>query len=869
MRPLKKTGGRGFLWKRYSAIPRQAAGAGFSPGKVTLLPAAENYITPNDGVIGWVRLGATHPDTGRNWDSRNQQITKDALIAADQYINFSQYDANNDGYVDGAELSVVVVVAGYEDSYCGNCAPGIWAHAWYLDDIGVPQLDGKYVGANHGNKGGYAQIGEIHGNNPPHPATLGVMAHELGHLTFDLPDLYDTSKNTPGLLSWCLMSTGEWGAKTGEYLGMTPVIPNAWVRQKLGWETPMNGGSSFSITAAGSAQATAYNSSLRVNTGLGTQYFLVDNRQDLGYDRGLETLVGSSGFGGLAIYHIDETCPDNSNYSCRLVDLEPADNDEAWSTQATDAWRIGTQIHFTPTSAPNSNLNDGSQSGLAIFNISASGEVMTTQTMHLPVVTNIQPKGGITTSPADINVFFADAHNDINPASVVVTLDGNALAGCTVTAAEASCPVYSIAAGLHTIGGSVTDYAGSATTISGRFVVGLSYLMSWYDQQTPGMSNWLMIANPNQNSVGALAFIGNGSTSYKGVYSVNPQGTVAPQYPGVMGGPVEVVSAGTAPALFSQRTLFNNNFNETAAVPQSQLASDYYFTWYDEQTPGMLTWILVTNKGASQAHVEVYIGNMTTPAYTYDLGAGQTITPHYEGTIAGPVRVRCTNGQQLLVSERTTYNGGFSEIMGTPYSSLGSEYSFTWYDEQTPGMYDWLLMSNLSGAPATVEVYIQNMATPIYTNTIQPGQTITPRFQGTMAGPVKVKCTNCTNDQLITSQRTLYQGRFEEVMGLPTSGLFSQSRPAWFPWYDSANGMNSWIMLANTTDQTATADIYIAGQKKNPSPISVAPGSTMPKYFSGVMGGPVKVQVLSGPPLTISQRVLYQNSFNEITGMTP
>lgn len=345
-----------------------------SHGKVTMSRAPESSGT-SDGVIGWVRLGATHPNTGRNTSTVNQQIAKNAIIAADPYINFAQFDTDGDGYVDSRELSIVVVVAGYEGAagctssvYGAKCEPSLWAHAWAIGaSVGAPQVDGKYVGA-YRNGLGYVEMGEIQDN---HAATVGTPAHELGHLTFGLPDLYDTDGSTYGILDWCLMSYGAWGASFSDlWPGQMPVVPSAWVRQKLGWDTPITNSSSFSLTAAGSSQATGSNVSYRANTNVGSQYFLVENRQDLGYDRGLERLIGFTGFGGVAIYHVDETCSGNSNESCRLVDMETADNVETRGFfsggELTDTWRAGTQTRFNAGSTPNSNLNNGSSSGVAL-----------------------------------------------------------------------------------------------------------------------------------------------------------------------------------------------------------------------------------------------------------------------------------------------------------------------------------------------------------------------------------------------------------------------------------------------------------------------------------------------------------------------
>ena len=52
-----------------------------SYGNVTLSPAIESFGVADNGVVGWVDLGYRHPNTGSNTGSRNQLITKNAILA--------------------------------------------------------------------------------------------------------------------------------------------------------------------------------------------------------------------------------------------------------------------------------------------------------------------------------------------------------------------------------------------------------------------------------------------------------------------------------------------------------------------------------------------------------------------------------------------------------------------------------------------------------------------------------------------------------------------------------------------------------------------------------------------------------------------
>lgn len=77
----------------------------------------------------------------------------------------------------------------------------------------------------------------------------------------------------------------------------------------------------------------------KASTSVSTQYFLAENRQPVGYDLGLQRWLGTN-FGGVAIWHIDDSQSTNRNDSNRLVDLEEGDGTQMGSSRgsATDLW---------------------------------------------------------------------------------------------------------------------------------------------------------------------------------------------------------------------------------------------------------------------------------------------------------------------------------------------------------------------------------------------------------------------------------------------------------------------------------------------------------------------------------------------------
>ena len=146
--------------------------------------------------------------TGRQTPNA-RTLARDAALAANPHVNFTPYDNDGDGYVEA--FIVVHAGRGAEETVRKS---DIWSHKWVLSG-GAQQVDGAQVYA-------YLTI--------PEDARLGVCAHELGHLVFGFPDLYDTSNRSEGVGNWCLMGGGSWLGS-----GDTPAHPSAWCKAKHGW----------------------------------------------------------------------------------------------------------------------------------------------------------------------------------------------------------------------------------------------------------------------------------------------------------------------------------------------------------------------------------------------------------------------------------------------------------------------------------------------------------------------------------------------------------------------------------------------------------------------------------------------------------
>jgi immune inhibitor A len=291
---------------------------------------------------------------GGDSDSQHfDEIVADAVTAADDTVDFSQYDTNYDRVID----NLIIVHAG-QDEATGGGQDAIWSKQSYYP--GTLRVDGVYVGP-------FLTVSEF--------SPVGVYCHEFGHM-LGLPDLYDVTYRSVGDGLWDLMASGGWGG-----YGTVPTHLSAWSKAYLGWVTPLTVNNYVEGLAVAQMEG-GEGKVIKVPTTVSSEYFLLENREQVGYDR---YLPGS----GLLIWHIDQSVISaylrynyvNANYAHKGVDLEEASGTQDLDTGANDGDRndpwYSNAVGFTPTSTPNSNLYDGSDTKVRIFNISAAGSTMT------------------------------------------------------------------------------------------------------------------------------------------------------------------------------------------------------------------------------------------------------------------------------------------------------------------------------------------------------------------------------------------------------------------------------------------------------------------------------------------------------------
>lgn len=270
-------------------------------------------------------------------------LVQEAIALADPSVDFSSFDNDGNGQVD----MVAICYAGNgpdNGNYTGanTTTNNIWPHA---SSIGAVAVDG---GARSVSQ--YFMAPELLRNGVRR--TIGVYCHEFGH-KIGLPDLYDTDGSSQGVGHWCLMGTGSWCSNTpGSENGESPSHMSAWSKYFMGWVNPTDQTDQQVGMDVPRAEDNAFAIRMLANPGGNDwpgsgEYFLIENRQQALFDRGLDGC-------GILVWHVDEAKANNKDEghtagTHRLLDLEEAHG--------------GTQQLDIPEPLPNTNTGNRGDGG--------------------------------------------------------------------------------------------------------------------------------------------------------------------------------------------------------------------------------------------------------------------------------------------------------------------------------------------------------------------------------------------------------------------------------------------------------------------------------------------------------------------------
>gem|GEM_PF-6286064 len=328
-------------------------------GGVKFIPAKEAEGAKDDGIIR-VTIPGSHKNWKDNFPGFRTDVVTPALAKAASFINFRDFSEGRN--LSSEELSIMFIIHGYESSNGGE--PGIWGHASYGGGLGT--FDNISVTS-------YCAFGafQTKGANPL-PFTAGIAVHELGHHSFGFFDLYNIGDNrTRGIADyWSVMGMGTWGSLSGEPSGSTPTCLDAYHLSTL--IPPTATVSATNLATAQQFSLTGASQFIKLETAFPKQYFLLQPRGNVGYDRGTQRRINSwsNPHGGLMIYHIDEEKAPQSTWHLGLntdwethpfIDIEEAHGSQQHlqrnsTVMSVDDLFYGSKNRFDASSDPSSNL---------------------------------------------------------------------------------------------------------------------------------------------------------------------------------------------------------------------------------------------------------------------------------------------------------------------------------------------------------------------------------------------------------------------------------------------------------------------------------------------------------------------------------
>jgi M6 family metalloprotease-like protein len=316
--------------------------------------ASNGLFTPQFDVYGPVTLPNTRAYYGAS-DTKSAEMVTDAAKLLDSQINFKDYDANGDGYVD----TVCLFFAGEGENTSG-ITDYVWPHQWTLSGAGLSARDdstrlNNYICTNEATSSGAC-------------AGIGTFIHEFSH-ALGLPDLYSGDINTtPGYFD-----VMDWGCYLNS--GHTPPTYSSFERNGMKWNSPQ-----VLSTAAAEVELQPLDTSgecCLIPTSSNNEFFLLENRQLQGWDRYLPNH-------GLLVWHIDydydHSSGINSDASHGNIDIVEANctpNRSDKSVQAGYTFPGTTGLtDFTASTTPALTTWAGTAINIPITSISENGTVI-------------------------------------------------------------------------------------------------------------------------------------------------------------------------------------------------------------------------------------------------------------------------------------------------------------------------------------------------------------------------------------------------------------------------------------------------------------------------------------------------------------
>ena len=316
--------------------------------------------------LHYVVVDNPHADYASGYIGRDPDDSRTGLLLTHvldkvkgEITDWSVYDWDGNGYID----QVLILFAGKAQNDGGD-ENTIWAHQWTLSGQSVYPYKREWGKAYPVTSGGkdflvdnYGAFGEL--SQDGDYGSFGTLCHEYSHC-LGLPDFYYGS-NTKVVGSWDVMDMGNYNAG-----GFSPPNYSAHERMVLGWLDIQELTATTTVTNMQSLDSKA--AYLIRNDGYSDEYYIVENRQQTGWD---SALPGS----GLLVFHVDydrdiwaKGVP-NSDVMKRYSIIS-ANNRSTYSANNQKGWAYpyAANDSLTNNSKPAATLNNANSDGTTLMN---------------------------------------------------------------------------------------------------------------------------------------------------------------------------------------------------------------------------------------------------------------------------------------------------------------------------------------------------------------------------------------------------------------------------------------------------------------------------------------------------------------------
>ena len=376
------------------------AGEGISPStsfcsvREYFRDQSDNLFIPQFDIIGPVTISKNYAYYGKDSLRTKDIHIKDFYREACQQailtnVDWSQYDNDENGVVD----FIFFIYAGHGQNQEGMGSETIWPK----EEVAQLTVQGKDHTVTFGANGCTCELykDQIDG--------IGSCVHELCH-GFGLPDFYDYNYKAYGLDYWDLMDSGCYKLE-----GTMPIGLSAYERDFLGWRklVELNPDSAYSLVIKPlELGGVAYKV---VNKANKNEYFILENRQNIGMDQYMGYVVSSQydKYGanhGLMISHVNYSQSvwntnkvNTTDQAHQHMTLVPADNELISNNKGIDAtWARSAHGDLYP-----SDNNVTEITSYAVFTGGTLGQTIDNIVEHEDGTISVDINGGKVDNPED------------------------------------------------------------------------------------------------------------------------------------------------------------------------------------------------------------------------------------------------------------------------------------------------------------------------------------------------------------------------------------------------------------------------------------------------------------------------------------